>query len=104
MSTEEEILRKLEEWKKQREKDYIEFKGMLKGIRLGKLSPIEESFVKLLEMINEGFNNVFDHLTVGYELEITTIQRVKTLEKRMGELETNILQIRETLDELFQAR
>lgn len=71
---------------------------------MGKLSPIERSFVKLIEMITKGFNDIADNLVSGYELQIKTIKKVSDLETRIGELETNILQLRETIDEMFQAR
>ena len=100
----EDALRSLEEWKKRKEKDYIELKGVLKGFQMGKLNPLERSFVKLLEMMTKGFNNISDNIILAFELEIATIQKANSLETRIEELETNILQLRETLDKMFQAR
>lgn len=100
----EETLRSLEEWKKQKGKAYIELKGMLKGIRLGELSPTMKAFIRLLEVMTKGFNDISDNLVLGFELQITTIKKVKSLETKIEELETNILQLSETLDKLYQAR
>ena len=100
----EDALHKLEEYKKRKEKAYIEYKGMLKGIRMGKLNPMEKSFVELLEVIAKGFNDVSDCIVLAYEVEINTIQRINSLETRIEELETNIQLLRETLDKLYQAR
>jgi len=100
----EEVIRLLEEWKKRKEKDYTEFKGMLKGIQLGKLSPIEKIFVRVLDVMMQGFNDISDNLIIGYELQIATIKKANSLEKRIKELENNVLQLRETLDTMFQAK
>lgn len=103
MSTEED-LRKLREFQKQREKSYIELKGMLEGIRLQKLNRTDEALLKLAEFMIDGFKNLGDDVYGALEQQIRINQRVSSLDARMKELENNILQLRETLDKLFQAR
>ena len=103
MSTEED-LRKLREFQKQREKSYIEIKGMLKGIRLQKLNRTDEALLKLVELMIDGFKNLGDDVYGALEQQIRINQRVSSLDARMKELENNILHLRETLDKLFQAK
>ena len=100
----EEDLRRLEEERKEREKAYIEFKGMIKGIRLGKLNPIEKDILTLVEWMINGFKNFSDHITTAYEIQVRTTQRIESVETKIEELENNILQLRQTLDRMVQDR
>ena len=102
--SEKEILRKLKEGKEQKEKAYIKFQGMLKGIRLGKLSPSDKRFLNIVELMFKGFKNLWDDIISSFEAQMHTNQRVSNLEKKIQELENNILQLRLTLDRMAQDR
>ena len=102
--SEEEALRKLKESKKQKDKAYTKIKGMIEGIRLGKLEPMEKSVLSVIEAMYDGFKSVWEDIYSSFELQLQTISRVSNLETRVSELETNILQLRQTLDKMVQDR
>ena len=102
--SEEEILRKLKKAKEEKEKAYTTIKGMIQGIRLGKLSPIEGGFLSVIEVMFDGFKNIWDDIFTGFELQLQSIQRISNLEAKMKELEDNILQLRQTLDRMIRDR
>jgi hypothetical protein len=92
--TEEDIsqrLRKLNEYKKEREKQYIEAKGILQGMRLTRLNPQQEGLVKLLEFLNDSFRATEEKIISLEEGQLMIIDRISKLEK-----ETK--QLRKTLD------
>ena len=102
--SEKETLRRLEELKKLKDTKYAEFKGMMKGIRLQKLTPIQDNFLSLQELVMVGFNSVWDELLASLQYQINTAKILKNLETKIEELETNILQLRQTLDKMVQDR
>lgn len=105
--SEEDALRKLEEFKKQREQSYLLLKGQIQGIRLQKLSPQGLAFVAIYEMMIDENKKVWDALAGASAQQIRTIEKVSNLERKIKELENNIQQIRQALDEefhLFRAR
>lgn len=98
MSENEEIrekLRKLHEDKNIREKEYVELKGMLEGIRLAELDKETETFLKVLELMMKGFKGVLDYITSLYEQQVHMGQKINSLEKEVNEL-------RKTLDTLHE--
>ena len=104
MSTEEEAIRELEEFQRETEKESIRFKGMIEGVKLGKLSSRDEDFVSLLEFSFRGFEVLLNMLVEVRKQQIRIDHTTSNLRTRMEKLETNILQLRETLDKLFEAR
>ena len=101
----EEMLRRLNETRKQREKRHIEAKGVLKGIRLGgELTPTEEAFIKLLEILTDAFQNVTEDIISLREDQIRNLRMINRLAARIKELENNTLQLRQTLDRMVQDR
>ena len=99
-----EIFETVEKLKKERDEAFIELRGLIKGIKLGKLSPSDESFLKVVEMMMRGFKNIGDDILTLYGQQFKISQRADNLEKRMQELENNILQLRLTLDRMAQDR
>jgi len=94
----------IEEYKKKVHEHHIRMKGIIEGIRIRKLGPLEKSFIGLFEMIENDSKRRSNNFIRFVEIDAKLIQRVQNLEKRIEELENNILQLRETLDKLFQAR
>jgi len=102
--SEEELFRKVKKTKKERDEAFAELKGMFQGIRLGKLSSVDKSFVKIVEMMTKGFKNLGDDIIGVFERQIKMVQKVNNLEKKLKDLETNILDLRLTLDKMAQDR
>ena len=100
----EEALRKLEEFRKERERAYLQQKGLIQGFRLRKLAPIQIGIVGIFEMMIDESQKVWNEITNACKQQIHTNQKISNLEKRIEELENNILQLRETIDKLFQAK
>ena len=97
----EEISRKLEEAKKQKEKAYTIIKGMIKGVRLGKLGQ-KNPFLSIIETMFDGFNNIWKEIFFSLELQLQTTQRFDNLETQVSRLEKDMLQFRQTLDKMVQ--
>jgi hypothetical protein len=91
----EDKLHALKKRREEREIDYSELKGMLEGIRLAKLSPIEESMLRILELVMKGFKNTVDYLDNLAEGQIRLTQRIENLEKEAKQLRTTL----DTLEE-----
>jgi hypothetical protein len=90
MSYKEE-LDKLKIQKQEREKAYIEFKGMLKGARAtGKLNKQERGIFQLLESMTDEFKGVGDAIDNLWERDISLSLRVESLEKQVGQLKTTL--------------
>ena len=99
----EKALRKLKEEKERREKDYIKFKGFADGIRTGsQLNQTDKDMLRLFEHMYYGFKNAWDDIIDSLGLQLSSIQRISSLETRVSDLETNILQLRQTLDKMVQ--
>jgi uncharacterized protein YceH (UPF0502 family) len=102
--SEKDALRKLEEAKKERDQRYLLLKGQIQGIRLSKLNPQGKAFLGIYEMMIDESQRIWNDLARSAEQQIRTNQKVSNLEARIGELEDNILQLRETLDRMVQDR
>lgn len=89
----EEMFRLLEEAKKEKERAYIELKGMIKGIRLSKLNEVEDSFLKVIEMMFKGFKSVWDDIIPIYEQQLH-------MTKKIANLENEVKELKQTLDKL----
>ena len=98
----EELLRRTKELKERKDRNYAGFKGMIKGIRLRKLSPIQDNFLSLHELVVEGFNNIWNELLASLQHQINTTKILQNLGTKIEELENNILQLRQTLDRMIQ--
>ena len=85
MSAEE--FRRLEELKKQKDAQYNQIKGVFQGIRITGLNPAEETFLKLIELIVEGFRSSQTDLIFAYEQQLQISITVEGLEKRVEKLE-----------------
>ena len=77
---------------------------MIRGIKLGRLNPIEKNFVELFEFIMKGFKNVRDDILSIFEGQINMAEKVNSLEAKISELEEAINQLRTTLDKLSELR
>lgn len=90
MSYKEELDR-IEIQKQEREKAYIEFKGMLKGARAtGRLDPQERTIFQLLESMIDGFKGVGDAIENLWERNVSLSLRAEILEKQVGNLKTTL--------------
>jgi hypothetical protein len=90
MSYKEELDR-IKIQKQEREKAYIEFKGMLKRARAtGRLDPQERTIFQLLESMIDGFKGVGDAIENLWERNVSLSLRVEILEKQVGHLKTTL--------------
>jgi len=99
MSEEEiqEKLRRLDEHKKQREKEYIKAKAILEGIQLTKLNPQQEAYLKLLAYMLDQFRVNEEHIISLNEGHLTMVARVDKLEKEINQLRT-------TMNKLYESK
>jgi len=79
-------LRKLDESKAAREKEYIQAKALLQGIRLAKLNPQQEANAKLLEYFLDSFRKTEVEILSLTERHLISIARINELEKEVKEL------------------
>jgi hypothetical protein len=93
----EDTLKQLKKQREERQESYTQFKSMMQGIRLTKLSPVDESLLTIVEKMVEGFKNFGDGLDYISEGVIRLTQRVEALEK-------DVKQLRDTLDTLNENR
>ena len=93
--SEEDLAKKLEEYKKEKDQAHTKVKGMFEGLRLTKLSDVQQAFLKLLEFIIDGFKNTRDDLIVSLQLNLFLSKRVKTLEEKVKQLEETLRKFEE---------
>ena len=98
--SEDEALRKLEEWKKGLDKQYAELKGIIKGVRLTGLDETDEKLLGLSEFIVDAYKILRDEITDGAKRQIRTNQKISSLEEKIKGLEKDILRLRQTLDRM----
>ena len=93
----EDTLQNLKREREEREKAYTEIRGIIKGVRLARLSETDENFLKIFEFILEGFKTLADQINTLFEGEIHLARRIETLEK-------DVKQLKETIDTLMENR
>ena len=83
----EDELKELARRRKAREIAFTEARGMLKGASFAQLSDTEKGFLKLCELIVNGFGPVMDTIDDLQERVIRLTQRIEGLEKRLDKIE-----------------
>jgi len=91
----EDEIDQIEKARKGLEEANIEFRGMMKMIRLHKLDETQEMVVNVLERMMEGF------IVIGYHLCDIDIKQVY-LSRNIDNFQREIKQLRETLDTFQQ--
>jgi hypothetical protein len=89
----EDLLKELEEKRREREAAYTELRGIFKGIRLTRLNETEETFLRLIELMIDGFKNSTDTTDKLQEVSIHLFQLIEKLGKRITRLEQKVEQI-----------
>ncbi len=99
----EEVIRELNEKLKKREKTHTKFKGFVEGLKAGgQLTQTEKDMLWIIEYVIDGFKNSWDDIVSTLKLQLQTTKRVSSLETKMSEIESNVLQLRQTLDRMVQ--
>jgi len=93
--SEEDLTKKLEEYKKGRDEAYLKVKGMFEGLRLTQLSDTQKSFLKLLEFIIDGFKNTRNDMINFLQMHLLLSKKVKGLEEKVKQLEETLRKFEE---------
>ncbi len=91
----EEEISRLEEEKKKNEFARVEFKGMLQGLRSGKLNPTDTAFLQVIDWMINGFINIRDDMISSKQEQIKVTQRLDGLEARVRQLEVTLRKFEE---------
>jgi hypothetical protein len=89
------LLRKLDENKAVREKEYIQAKALLQGIRLAKLNPQQEANTKLFEYFLDSFRKTEVEILSLTERHLISVARITELEKEVKKLRKTLQFIEE---------
>jgi hypothetical protein len=93
--SEEDLAKKLEEYEKKKDKEHTKVKGMFEGLRLTQLSADQQTFLRLIEFIIDGFKNTRDDMIVLFKLHLMLSKRVTALEEKVKQLEETLRKFEE---------
>lgn len=80
----------LDELRKQKEKDRAMANGALQAIHIMKLNPQAEAYLKLIEIMLQGFTRLDDYVMNLSEQQLNTELRINKIDGDMKQLEQRI--------------
>lgn len=103
--SQEEALEKLKKTRKENEEAYLKAKAFLDGFRArGQLSKKDSEFLFLMEFVIKGFKNHGNDIITAFENQVRFNEAFNNLKTKVNDLEEQILQLRKTLDRMYQDR
>lgn len=103
--SQEEALEKLKKTRKENEEAYLKAKAFLDGFRArGQLSKKDSEFLFLMEFVIKGFKNHGNDIITAFENQVRFTEAFNNLKTKVNDLEEQILQLRKTLDRMYQDR
>lgn len=101
----EEALQRLQKTRRENEEAYIKAKAFLDGFRArGQLSQKDNEFLFLLEFVIKGFKNHGNDIITAFENQVRFSEAVNNLHAKIIDLEHEIIQLKKTLDKMYQDR
>jgi hypothetical protein len=99
----EEALQRLQQTRRENENAYLKAKAFLDGFRArGKLSQKDSEFLYLMEFVIKGFKNHGNDIITAFENQVKYRNAVNNLNIKVDKMEKELLQLRLTLDKMFQ--
>jgi hypothetical protein len=103
--SQEESLERLQKTRRENEEAYIKVKAFLEGFRArGQLNQRDDDFLVLMEFVIKGFKNHGNDIITAFENQVRFNQTIAEMQTKIAELEKQIIQIKITLDQMYQDR
>ncbi len=101
----EEALQRLQKTRRENEEAYIKAKAFLDGFRArGQLNQKDNEFLFLLEFVIKGFKNHGNDIITAFENQVRFSEAVNNVQAKLIDLEHQIMQLKKTLDKMYQDR
>jgi hypothetical protein len=101
----EEALKRLQQTRRENEEAYLKAKAFMDGFRArGQLSQKDNELLFLLEFVIKGFKNHGNDIITAFENQLRFTEALNNLQTKLVDTEQEILQLKNTLDKMYQDR
>jgi hypothetical protein len=101
----EEALKRLQQTRRENEEAYLKAKAFMDGFRArGQLSQKDNELLFLLEFVIKGFKNHGNDIITAFENQLRFTEALNNLQAKLVDTEKEILQLKNTLDKMYQDR
>lgn len=101
----EEALKRLQQTRRENEEAYLKAKAFMDGFRArGQLSQKDNELLFLLEFVIKGFKNHGNDIITAFENQLRFTEALNNLQAKLVDTEQEILQLKNTLDKMYQDR
>lgn len=101
----EEALKRLQQTRRENEEAYLKAKAFMDGFRArGQLSQKDNELLFLLEFVIKGFKNHGNDIITAFENQVRFTEALNNLQAKLVDTEKEILQLKNTLDKMYQDR